>query len=176
MADHSKGTIRASRHRPTADSEKINSAIKRVAGGDDEFIDSALSRLKGLKFPAFKHAIIEHVRGADPQVVGLFESLNGYVAYKDAYQMRKAIEENGAKYMIQNQLTDKTRQRPNFKTREGTGGTSTKKKEAVNKKEERRDYPEVTPTAMSNFVCSRCGKAFQSRDDLVRHQRFEGTP
>ena len=37
----------------------------------------------------------------------------------------------------------------------------------------RKDYPEVTPTAMSNFVCDRCGKPFQNQNDLVQHQRFE---
>jgi hypothetical protein len=70
-------------------------------------------------------------------------------------------------------MTDETRLHPNFKTRQGTGGTSTKEKEAVNRSEERRDYPEVTPTAMSNFVCNRCGKPFQNQDDLARHQEFE---
>lgn len=175
MADSSKDTIRASHHKPTADSSKINSAMERVARGDDAFVDSALAKLGGLEFPAFKNKIMEHVREAGPEFVSLFEGLNGYVTYKDTYQVRKAIEENGAKYKVQNQLTDETRQRPNFKTREGTGGKSTKQKEAVNRKEERKDYPEVTPTAMSNYICSRCGKAFQNQDDLIHHQRFEGS-
>ena len=48
-----------------------------------------------------------------------------------------------------------------------------KESEAVNPSEERKDYPEVTPTAMSVFVCSMCGKPFQNQDDLVRHRRFE---
>ncbi|MGI0021084.1 MAG: C2H2-type zinc finger protein [Nitrososphaera sp.] len=43
----------------------------------------------------------------------------------------------------------------------------------MNRNEERGDYPEVTPTAMSNFVCNRCGKPFQNPDDLARHQKFE---
>ncbi|MEO9295984.1 MAG: C2H2-type zinc finger protein [Nitrososphaera sp.] len=173
--DYSKSTIRKSRHAPTADTGRINSATERVARGDDAFIDSAMARLDGLEFPAFKHKILEHVQGSDPQIIGLFESLNGYTTYKDAYQVRKAIEENGPKYKVQNQISDETRKRPNFKTREGMGGASTKKKEAATGKEERKDYPEVTPTAMSNFICSQCGKAFQNQDDLVRHQRFEGS-
>ena len=175
VTDSSKDTIRASHHRSIADSGMINSAIERVARGDDAFVDSALSQLRGLEFPAFKNKIIDYVRGAGPEVVGLFESLNGYTTYKDEYQVRKAIEENGAKYKVQNQLTDETRQHPSFKTRKGTGGTSTKEKEAVNEKEERKDYPEVTPTAMSNYICPRCGKPFQNQDDLIRHQRFEGS-
>lgn len=172
MPDGSKDTIRESRHRPTADSAKINRAVERVARGDDAFVDSAMGRLEGLEFPAFKHKLMEHVRSSDPDIVGLFESLNGYMAFRDAYQVRKAIEENGEKYKVQNQLTDETRKRPNFKTRQGTGGASTKKKEAVNIKEERKDHPEVTPTAMSNTPATGAAE-FQSRSDLVQHQRFE---
>lgn len=164
--------VSSARHRPTADSASINSAVERVAAGDDAFIDRAIGALEGLQFPAFKFKILEHVQ-AGPEVSALFESLDGYIEYKDTYHVRKAIEENGAKYKIQNQMTDETRLHPNFKTRQGTGGTSTKEKEAVNRSEERGDYPEVTPTAMSNFVCNRCGKPFQNQDDLARHQEFE---
>ena len=39
--------------------------------------------------------------------------------------------------------------------------------------EERNDYPEVTPRAMSNFICNTCGKPFQNQNDLLTHQRFE---
>jgi hypothetical protein len=165
--------VSSARHRPTADSERINSAVERVAAGDDEFIGRAIGALEGLQFPAFKFKILEHSRPAGAEVSALFESLDGYIEYKDPYHVRKAIEENGAKYKMQNQMTDETRLHPNFKTRQDTGGASTKEKEAVNRSEERRDYPEVTPTAMSNFVCNRCGKPFQNQDDLARHQEFE---
>jgi hypothetical protein len=33
----------------------------------------------------------------------------------------------------------------------------------------------VPPTAMSNFVCDKCGKAFQNQNDLYQHKRFEGS-
>jgi hypothetical protein len=39
--------------------------------------------------------------------------------------------------------------------------------------EERKDYPEVTPTAMSLFICKLCGKDFQNQDDLEHHKYFE---
>lgn len=52
---------------------------------------------------------------------------------------------------------------------------STKDNEAPNEAEERNDYPEVPPTAMSNFVCDKCGKAFQNQNDLYQHKRFEGS-
>ena len=50
-----------------------------------------------------------------------------------------------------------------------------KDKEAPNESEERNDYPEVPPSAMSNFVCDKCGKAFQNQNDLFQHKRFEGS-
>jgi hypothetical protein len=37
----------------------------------------------------------------------------------------------------------------------------------------RKDYPEVIPTTMSNFVCDRCGKQFQNQQDLAYHRQFE---
>jgi hypothetical protein len=89
--------ISSARHRPTADSERINRATERVAAGDNAFVDRAVGQLEGLQFP----------------------------------------------------------------------------EEAVNPREERGDYPEVTPTAMSNYVCNRCGKPFQNQHDLVQHQKFE---
>ena len=46
--------------------------------------------------------------------------------------------------------------------------------EAVKRSEERSDYPEVPPSAMSNFVCDKCGKIFQNQNDLLQHKRFEG--
>ena len=52
--------------------------------------------------------------------------------------------------------------------------SSIKEREAVNNKsEERKDYPEVTPTAMSEYICNICGKSFQNNDDLIHHQHFE---
>jgi hypothetical protein len=164
--------VSSARHSPTADSGRINSAVERVAAGDGAFVDRAIGALEGLQFPAFKFKILEHVK-SEAEVSALFESLDGNMEYKDAYHVRKAIEGNAPQNKMRNQMTDETRLHPNFKTRQGTGGTSTKEKEAVNRSEERRDYPEVTPTAMSNFVCNRCGKPFQNQDDLARPQEFE---
>jgi hypothetical protein len=72
------------------------------------------------------------------------------------------------------QITDKVGEHPKFRTRDTSKGRSIKEMEAVNRNEERKDYPEVTPTAMSNFICDFCGKNFQNQHDLVHHQRFEG--
>ena len=70
-------------------------------------------------------------------------------------------------------MSDSTRTNPNVRTRDITIDSSTKEKEAVNFDEERKDYPEVTPTAVSEYICNVCGKSFQTRNDLVHHQEFE---
>ena len=44
---------------------------------------------------------------------------------------------------------------------------------AINESEERKDFLEITPTAMSEFICKKCGKTFQNHDDLIRHMSFE---
>ena len=176
-SDYSKSTIDSSVHRSTVDTDRINRATERVAAGDDQFIRRALSQLEGLQFPAFKHKILGHVREKTDEgdVIGLFESLNGYIAYRDAYHVQKAVEENGTKYKVQNQISHETRQHPNF-ARPAAHGRSIKDREVTNAGEERKDYPEIPPTAMSDFICDVCGKAFQNQDDLVQHKRFERQP
>jgi hypothetical protein len=177
MADRSKDTIDESVHRSTLDTQRINRAIERIARGDDQFIAHAVGLLEGLQFPAFKHKILDHVhkKTGDGEVIGLFESLDGYITFKDAYHVQKAIEENGSKYKMQNQISDETRRHPNF-ARPATAGESIKEREVANKKEERKDYPEIPPSTPSVFICDMCGKDFQNQNDLVQHKRFERDP
>lgn len=137
-----------------------------------------------LQFPAFKRDIVNYVKDtsmADSDiVVSLFESLDGYIEFRDLYHVQKALEENLPQKKTRYQITDKTREHPNVRTRYTNTTTasdsrskSTKELEAVNENEERKDYPEVTPTAMRDFICSKCGKSFQNQDDLVHHRNFE---
>lgn len=174
--DSNKGTIDEAFHLSKFDNEKMNRAIERVAEGDDQFIERAMNQLQDLQFPAFKHKILEHIRGKtqDQDIIGLFESLDGYIQFKDEYHIRKAIEENGTKYKNQNQISDQTREKPNFARQEVHDGGSIKERQVANKHEERKDYPEIAPTTMINYVCNKCGKPFQNQQDLVQHKRFEG--
>jgi len=169
-----KNTIGSARHTPTQDAESINRAVEKAAN-DPDFIDYAVAQLKGLRFPAFKNNIIDYATGinAEPEVVSLLQSLNGYIEFRDEYHVQKALEENSATKKKVYQLTDKTRENPDVRIRETFANESIKNREAANEKEERKDYPEVTPTAMSNFVCDRCGKPFQNQQDLAHHREFE---
>jgi hypothetical protein len=170
----SKDTVGSARHMPEQDAARINRAVEKAAR-DPDFIDYAVAQLRGLKFPTFKNNIIDYAKSisVDQDVIALFESLNGYMEFRDLYHVQKAIEENSPQKKPDYQITDETRENPDVRTRPTTADASIKSREAVNEREERKDYPEVTPTAMSNFVCDRCGKPFQNQNDLVQHQRFE---
>jgi hypothetical protein len=175
--DSSKDSIYSDPHRPTFDADKINKAIARVARGDDLFIRDVVELLRGLQFPAFKNAILDHTKNktTDPDIVGLIESLDGYIEFEDTYHVQKAIEENGEKYKLEHQISDETRESPNFNVRPARVGQSIKDREVATEKEERKDYPEIPPTARRDYVCDFCGTPFLTPDDLARHKRFEGS-
>jgi uncharacterized C2H2 Zn-finger protein len=84
--------------------------------------------------------------------------------------VQKALEVNDPKKKEENQITDETRNDPS-----NTGRTIDSKKDTqtVNESEERKDFPEITTTATSDFICNKCGKSFQNQDNLFRHMNFE---
>jgi hypothetical protein len=177
MTDRSKESIDAAKHTPTHDATRTNRAVEKAAR-NPEFVNRALAQLAGLRFPAFKNNIIDHVKSINTHdeevdVVSLFESLDGYIQYRDEYHVQKAFEENIPAKKRDYEMTDNTRESPDVRVRQTSADSSIKDREAVNESEERKDYPEVTPTAMSNFTCDKCGKEFQNQQDLVHHREFE---
>jgi Zinc finger, C2H2 type len=166
--------VNSSIHKSTYDSDSINRTLERAIK-DDAFVSNAIKLLNRMQFPAFKDNIVNYVRTVttDKDMISLFESLDGYIKFKDPYHVQKAIEENIPAKKKEYQITDKTRERPVVKTRNTTTDKSIKEREAVNKYEQRKDYPEVPPTATSTFKCSMCGKSFENQDDLAHHIRFE---
>jgi hypothetical protein len=108
------------------------------------------------------------------ELVALFESLNGYIEYKDMYHLRKALEENNSEKKKSNQISQPARKQPTEPSRSASLDSVKNKKESRYQREERRDYSQVPPSAMSNFICNNCGKQFQNQNDLVQHQRAEG--
>lgn len=173
--DISKDSVRAVKHRPTYDSKSLNRAME-TAISDQNFLDKSINLLRGLKFPALKGDIINHIKKStsDPDIVSLFQNLDGYIQFKDQYHIRKAIEENDPKKKVENQITDETRENPvHTQSAHSTWGRSIKASQVINESEERRDFPEVNPSARTEFVCQKCGKSFHAPDDLARHKRFE---
>jgi hypothetical protein len=175
--------VRSETHSSQVDTDSINRAIER-ASRDTSYINTAISLIKEMRFPAYKKDIINQAKhsastspttATDSDTIALFESLNGYIQYRDPYHVQKALEENNPEKKKTYQITDSPREQPTVRTHPTPTDASIKEREAVNKNEERKDYPEVPPSAMSNFICSKCGKPFQNQNDLIQHQRFEGT-
>ena len=164
----------SSRHKPTENSARINRAVDR-ASENASFIDDAVAVLHDMRFPAFKESIVKYAKssGASDDVVALFESLDGYIEYRDLYHLQKSLDENNSERKTMYQVTEKTRTDPDVRTRATDANASIRDREAINESEQRSDFPEVTPTAMSNFICSRCGKPFQNQQDLAKHKEFE---
>jgi hypothetical protein len=172
--------VRSEKHSPEFDTNAINRAIEK-ASKDHSFINTAINLIREMRFPAYKNDLINQAKhavastGADPDIVALFESLDGYIQYRDTYHVQKALEQNSLEKKKTHQITDQTREQPTVRTHPTTSDGSIKERETVSKDEERKDYPEVPPSAMSNFICSTCGKQFQNQNELIQHQRFEGT-
>ena len=106
----------SSAHKPAHNSDSINRALERAIS-DEQFLNSAIKLLlkdddrRRMQFPAFKKNILDHVRGItkDTDIISLFESLDGYIKFKDAYHVQKALEENIPAKKTAHQITDKTR-------------------------------------------------------------------
>jgi hypothetical protein len=184
MEDRTKESVNATRHTPTHDTTRINRAIERAVR-DSSFVDQAISQLSGLAFPAFKHSILNHIRSINTNkdqddnndIVALYESLDGYIQFRDPYHVQKVFEENIPSRKKEYQITEGKRQNPDVQIRQTYADSSIKEREAVTEAEERKDYPEVTPTDMKKYICDNCGKQFQNQQDLVHHKQFEnGTP
>jgi hypothetical protein len=107
--DRSKSSISEVRHKPTHDSESLNQAVDRAIN-DQNFLNTSINLLWDLDYPAFKNNIIEHIKKAtkDPNVISLFESLDGYIQYRDQYHVQKALEVNDPKKKEENQITEQT--------------------------------------------------------------------
>ncbi len=86
-----------SRHKPAYSASDINHALIR-ANNDQQFLEYAIKLLnnKQMQFPAFKEGILKYISSVsnDIDVISLFQSLDGYIKFKDIYQVRKAIEVN----------------------------------------------------------------------------------
>ncbi len=172
--DNSKTNVSSSKHDSTYDTNIINKAVEK-GSREANFLSYAASLLAKMQFPAFKNNILEYINKVttDTNVIALFESLDGYIKFRDVYHVQKAIEENNPEKKQTYQISSETREGPTTRTRDVTIDSSTRKRESTNANEERKDYPEVTPSAMTNFICDTCGKPFQNQNDLVIHQRFE---
>lgn len=152
--------IESARHHDKKDYESVRNAVDR-ANNDLNFISQVVEKLDTLKFPAYKHQILAFIQGksSDEEVLGLLKSLNNTVLFRDKYDVRQALEQENSESKQKNQISDNTRE--NLKVKH------------VDRTQKRKDYPETPATAMKNYICNLCGKDFQSKDQLIKHQEFE---
>ena len=141
MKDSTKESIDAAKHLPAYDSTRINRAVERAAT-DPDFVNHAVAQLAGLSFPAFKHNILDHIRSIntsqerkkekEEDVLALFESLDGYIQFRDQYHVQKAFEENNPIKKRDYQITDPKRESPDVRVRQTNAKANIKDREAVN--------------------------------------------
>ena len=75
---------------------------------DENFLSSSIKLLEGLKFPSLKSGIVDYVTKTtkDSDVISLFESLDGYIEFKDRHHVQQALEVNDPKKKAENQTKD----------------------------------------------------------------------
>lgn len=152
--------IEAVRNNPKNNNESVHNAVKK-ASKDPKFISQVVEQLNSLKFPAYKHQILSFVqnKSSDENAIGLLKSLNDTVLFRDKYDVKQGLEQENSESKQKNQISDNTRE--NLEVQH------------PDKTQKREDYPETPATAMKNYICSFCGKDFQSKDQLIKHQEFE---
>jgi hypothetical protein len=122
-----KDMVESSKHVSRFDTVSINHALDRAIK-DDKFVNDAIKDIESMEFPAYKNDIIYHLKNkSDKEIVSLFESLDGYIQYKDPYHVRKSIEQNIPKKKLNNQISDQKREDPDVRTRETRSNKSTQR-------------------------------------------------
>ena len=157
--DRSK-KIEAVRHTAENDRESVQNAVKR-ASEDSNFISQVVDQLENLKFPAYKHQILSFIqnKSSDNNTIGLLKSLNDAVLFQNKYAVKQGLEQENSELKQQNQISENTRKNLEVKHPDNS--------------QKRKDYPETPATAMKNYICNFCGKDFQSKDQLTKHEEFE---
>jgi peptide subunit release factor 1 (eRF1) len=79
--------------------------------------------------------------------------------FRDKYDVMQGLKQENSELKQQNQISDNTRK--NLEVQH------------PDKTQRRKDYPETPATAMKNYICNLCGKDFQSKDQLTKHEEFE---
>src|SRR6266487_712824 len=96
---------------PQASSILASRAVK-----DENFLNSSIKVVEGLQFPAFKYNIVDYATKAtkDSDVLSLFESLDGYIEFKDLHHVQQALEVNDPEKKAENQMTDEVPESASF--------------------------------------------------------------
>jgi hypothetical protein len=152
--------IEFSSHKAESNRTSIHRAVRKASENKD-FIIKAVEQLESMKFPAYKYQILDYAarNSVNKDVISLLQSLDDKMLYQSKHKLEKALEQENTNLKQRNQITDETRKNLNVQN--------------IDRTQKRYDYPETPATAMKNYICNFCGKDFQSRDQLLHHQKFE---
>lgn len=156
--------IYSSHHTSEQDSKLLNKALEKSIA-NEEFITSSVNLLKDLKFPTYKHRIIEHVKKMtnDKIITSLFYTLSDSLEIKNISHIENILKANIPK---KNSLYN-TKNPDELNVNPLSDDTH----EKLSQTEDKNLPPRA---AMHEYTCARCGKSFLTRENLETHQEFEG--
>jgi len=95
MKDSKK--VESKRHTPEPDHKSLHEAVNR-ASKDASFISKVVAQLDTLKFPAYKHQILNFIQNkfSDNDDLGLLKSLNDTVLFRSKYDVKQGLEQENS--------------------------------------------------------------------------------
>jgi len=162
--DDEKTRVYSSYKNSQFDSSLLNEALQKCIK-DKEFISSSLNFLKNAKFPLYKFKIIEHVQQLTNNkiTISLFQTLSDSLEYKNIEQIRNIFQGN----IPAKNLPSRTKNPEELNVNPITTKQNQKSPTSNNNES-------VTDDNMREYTCNKCGKPFLTREDLHKHQKFEG--
>ena len=162
--DDEKTRVYSSYKNSQFDSVLLNEALQKGIK-DKEFISSSLNLLKNAKFPLYKFKIIEHVQQLtnDKITIALFQTLSDSLEYKNIEQIRNIFQGN----IPAKNSPSRTKNPEELNVNPITTKQNQKSPTSNNN-------DSVPDNTMREYTCNKCGKPFLTREDLQRHQKFEG--
>lgn len=158
--------IHSTLHKATLNSSLLNSAVYK-AGKDQDFLRSSLNLLKNIKFPTYRHTIIDHIQKLtnNKSKIALFYTLDDSLKLENIEQIKNIILSNTKPKNTFNQL-----KKPSEINVNPLSNKNPNQKTSSNK----NDKDLVPRSVMKEYTCKKCGKPFLTRDDLKIHREFEG--
>jgi hypothetical protein len=162
--DDDETRVYSSYHPSQFDNALLNEAIQKGIK-DKEFISSSLNLLENAKFPSYKFKIIEHVQQLtnDKITIALFQTLSDSLEYKNIEQIRNIFQGNIP--------TKNSPSRTKNPEELNVNPLTTKQNQKTSTSDNNDSF---SNDAMQEYTCNKCGKPFLTREDLHKHQKFEG--
>lgn len=155
--------VYSSYHPSQFDKALLNEAIQKAIK-DKDFMNSSLNLIKNARYPLYKNIIIEHVQRLtnDKLTIALFQTLSDTLEYKNIEQIRNIFLGN----IPAKNSPSRTKSAEDLNVNPLTSKSNQKSPTSDN-----NEY--ISDDTMREYICSKCGKSFLTREDLHIHQKFE---